>query len=101
MLGQGYFGKVYLVTNKTENNKKYVAKKMEFGPDPSSLMKCLKEVQLLYSIKHPNIVGYKDYFIPKKGLLVLIMEYCECKFPILTIFSWRSCSPNRKEAPDE
>ena len=85
-LGQGGFGAVYLATHKQEN-KKYVAKKMEIGPNPSDLMEKLKEVALLFSMKHPNIVPYKDYFVQQdKGLLVLVMEYCECKFPVFIIF---------------
>ena len=83
---QGAFGAVYLATHKQEN-KKYVAKKMEIGPNPSDLMEKLKEVNLLFSMKHPNIVPYKDYFVQQdKGLLVLVMEYCECKFPVFFIF---------------
>ena len=85
-LGQGGYGAVYLATHKQEN-KKYVAKKMEIGPNPSDLMEKLKEVNLLFSMKHPNIVPYKDYFVQQdKGLLVLVMEYCECKFPVFIIF---------------
>jgi serine/threonine protein kinase len=50
-------------------------------------MEKLKEVALLFSMKHPNIVPYKDYFVQQdKGLLVLVMEYCECKFPVFIIF---------------
>ncbi len=83
---QGAFGAVYLATHRLEN-KKYVAKKMEIGPNPSDLMEKLKEVALLFSMKHPNIVPYKDYFVQQdKGLLVLVMEYCECKFPVFIIF---------------
>ncbi len=59
---QGAFGTVYLATHKQEN-KKYVAKKMEIGPEPSDLMQKLKEVDLLFKMKHPNIVPYKDYFV--------------------------------------
>jgi len=34
------------------------------------------EVNLLKNLSHPNIVGYKTSFI-SRGLLVIIMEYCE------------------------
>ena len=85
-LGQGGFGTVYEATHKREN-KKYVAKKMEFDLRPSDLMKCLKEVDLLSSMEHSNIVPYKDSFFQQdKGLVILIMEFCECKFPVLIIF---------------
>jgi serine/threonine protein kinase len=85
-LGHGAFGAVYLTTHKQEN-KKYVARKMKIGPEPSDLMEKLKEVDLLLKMKHPNIVPYKDYFVQQdKGLLILVMEYCECKFPVFIIF---------------
>ena len=87
-LGQGAFGTVYEATHKQEN-KKYVAKKMKIDPLQSDddLMQCMKEVSLLSSMKHPNIVPYKDSFVQQdRDLVILIMEYCECKFPVLIIF---------------
>ena len=81
-LGQGASGIVYLATHRQEK-KKYVAKKTKFEPTPADLIKCLKEVELLRSMQHPNIVPYKDFFVQQdKGLVILIMEYCECKFPV-------------------
>ncbi len=81
-LRHGAFGAVYLATHRQEN-KQYEANKMEFEPTPADLDKCLKEVELLRSMKHPNIVPYKDHFVQEdKGLVILIMEYCECKFPV-------------------
>ena len=85
-LGKGAFGTVYEATHKQEN-KKYVAKKLEIDPLPSDLMECLKEVSMLSSMQHPNIVPYKDFFVQQdRGLVILIMEFCECKFPVLIIF---------------
>ncbi len=34
------------------------------------------EVNLLKNLSHPNIVSYKTSFI-SKGMLIIIMEYCE------------------------
>ena len=49
-------------------------------------------------MKHPNIVPYKDSFVEQdKGLVILIMEYCECKFTVLIIFSWGSGWPYRRD----
>lgn len=36
----------------------------------------MMEVNLLKNLSHPNIVAYKTSFI-SRGLLVIIMEYCE------------------------
>jgi serine/threonine protein kinase len=97
-LGQGAFGIVILVTH-IQEKKKYVAKKMKFELTPFGLDKCLKEVELLRSMEHPNIVPYKDHFVQEdKDLVILIMEYCECKSPVLSFFSWGSGSPNRADA---
>jgi serine/threonine protein kinase len=56
---------------------------MKFEPTPADLDKCLNEVELLRSMEHPNIVPYKDYFVQvDNGLVILIMEHCECKFAV-------------------
>ena len=74
------------MTHKAEN-KKYVAKKVKIGPDPSDLIDKLGEVKLLHSMKHPNIVPFKEFFVmQEKGFIILIMEYCECKFCAFIIF---------------
>ena len=37
-------------------------------------------------MKHANIVPYKDCFVQQdKSLVILIMEYCECKLPYVII----------------
>jgi serine/threonine protein kinase len=61
-LRRGAFGAVYLATHRQEN-KQYVANKMEFEPTPDGLSKCLNEVKLLASMQHPNIVLFKEYFV--------------------------------------
>ena len=60
------------------------------------------EVGLLASLKHPNIVAYKEMFL-STNLLIIIMEYCEVgdlayhikrkiskneRFSELEIFNW-------------
>ena len=60
---------------------------MKIDFQQSDLMECLKEVVLLSSMDHPNIVPYKgSFYQQEKGLVILIMEYYECKFPIFIIF---------------
>jgi len=72
-------GAAFLVKNKFEDGKEYIAKKILLG----SLQKgeqeaAMMEVNLLKNLKHPNIVAYKTSFI-SQGILIIIMEYCEGK----------------------
>ena len=84
-----YLGAAFLVKNKLEGGKEYIAKKILLG----SLQKgeqeaAMMEVNLLKNLKHPNIVAYKTSFI-SQGILIIIMEYCEGKLSIcLTLFQW-------------
>ena len=36
---------------------------------------------MLKNLSHPNIVSYKGSFIDK-GLLIIVMEFCECKISV-------------------
>ncbi len=62
-LGEGSGGTVYLVINK-QDNKKYAAKKKTVESEIiSEMRKCFEEIEILSTMKHPNIVLYKEYFI--------------------------------------
>jgi len=76
-IGSGSFGQVYLVLHRREG-KHYVLKSIELqsttleGREASEL-----EVRLLSSLRHPNIVAYRDSFMNPAGHLLIYMEYCE------------------------
>ncbi|EDO43287.1 predicted protein [Nematostella vectensis] len=60
-LGKGAQGAVYLVENKLDH-KKFVLKKVECN-DESEANKAFKEAMALQELKHPNICGYKEFFV--------------------------------------
>eukprot|EP00449_Zooxanthella_nutricula_P003742 CAMPEP_0198510776 /NCGR_PEP_ID=MMETSP1462-20131121/14397_1 /TAXON_ID=1333877 /ORGANISM="Brandtodinium nutriculum, Strain RCC3387" /LENGTH=88 /DNA_ID=CAMNT_0044240119 /DNA_START=50 /DNA_END=313 /DNA_ORIENTATION=+ len=47
------------------------------GMEPKQREATELEVQLLRSIEHPNIVGYRESYVNESGHLCIFMEYCE------------------------
>ena len=78
-LGEGAFGKVYLIqSNKT--NLEYVCKNIDLSSSSEEKQKsALSEVSVLKKCKHPNIILFKEAFITRKPkrVLHLITEYAE------------------------
>ena len=65
-----------------EGGNQYIAKKILLGALQKNEQEgALMEVNLLKNLQHPNIVSYKTSFITK-GMLVIIMEYCEGKLRV-------------------
>lgn len=91
-----------LVLNK-QDNCQYVAKKIMLdGLEQKEQDSAKMEVGLLASLRHPNIVSYKEMFL-SGNMLIIIMEYCEVgdlayhikrkiskneRFSELEIFNW-------------
>jgi NIMA (never in mitosis gene a)-related kinase len=79
-VGKGRFSTVYSTT-KRSNNTQYALKKIKLTstsadlPDKNFLTKCLKEVGLLRSIVHPNIVKYHDCFLDNTDTLYIVLEW--------------------------
>ena len=75
-LGQGCFGKVYLV-RKIIDNKLYVAKKIDLKTlDPDDGDKYIKnEKKIMELLNHKNIVRLFDYF-EEQDSAYFIIEYC-------------------------
>ena len=82
-IGRGNFGSAWLVRHKHENVK-YIAKKVVLeGLGAKEQDGCMLEAGLLKNLDHPNIVAYKESFLGKNNLTI-VMEYCEGKAPNLT-----------------
>lgn len=75
-IGEGSFGKVILVRHK-RTNIKYVIKEINIsGMAASERTGARKEVSMLATLNHRNIVAYKESF-EEAGRLHIVMTYCE------------------------
>jgi len=72
-LGVGGFGRVFLAEE--EKSKHSVAIKQLKNQDKEKQDAIIREMQIIAKFNHPNIVGYKHYFIQDE-LLYIVMEYC-------------------------
>merc|ERR1719201_3259764 len=76
-LGKGKFSIVYMAKRLTDNAMCALKKINIFDMMvPKQREKCLKEVRLLQSLDHPNIVKLKDSFIDNNELLIIV-EWAE------------------------
>ena len=78
ILGKGSFGNVYLVTRKKDKKiyalKTVILEKLNKKEQENSV----NEVRILASIKHPNVIGYKEAFWnDKESSLNIVMEYAD------------------------
>lgn len=85
-LGRGARGTVFLTQHVLENEAlgEYAIKKIPVGDDVTWLLRFLKEVHILETLKHPNIISYKHAwleihqpspFSPAVPSLFILMEY--------------------------
>lgn len=75
-VGQGSYGTVYRVKRKSDGQK-YAMKVISLSKmDTAALQNTLVEIQILCSVDHRNIVGYKEAFLHNNNTeLCIIMEY--------------------------
>lgn len=75
-IGSGNFGSVQLIREK-KTNENWVSKKISLSKlKEDQQISALQEANLLKSLDNPHIVKYKDSYI-EKGNLIIIMENCE------------------------
>lgn len=78
LLGDGAYSTVYKVKRK-EDGKIYGLKKVKIsGLSEKERLNALNEVRILASVKHPNVIAYKEAFLDEdSSCLCLILEYCD------------------------
>lgn len=77
MLGEGSFGKAFLVQSHT-NQSYYVIKQIDMsGLKENEKLNVIKEAKILEALKHPNIICFKDIYKTKKGKLCIVMDYAD------------------------
>ena len=78
LLGDGAYSTVYRV-RRLSDNKIYSLKKVKIQKlSEKEKANALNEVRILASVKHPNVIAYKEaFFDPKSHALCLILEYAD------------------------
>ena len=77
-LGEGAYSTVYLV-RRVEDGQEYALKKVKImNLSEKERENALNEIRILASIKHANIVQYKEAFFEEEtNQLCIIMEFCD------------------------
>ena len=77
VIGKGAFGAAILVHARGDRRSQYVIKHVDVTRlDAKQRDEAKKEIKLLASFKHPNIVRYRDSFV-EAGALHIVMDYAE------------------------
>ncbi|KAK3585913.1 hypothetical protein CHS0354_038450 [Potamilus streckersoni] len=75
-LGEGAFGKVYLVSTSEDNGNKYAMKVINLTTSkPEERAMALQEAEVLRKFNHPYVLHYNTSF-EDEGMLYIVTEYC-------------------------
>ena len=75
-LGEGTFGKVYKVRNKTNNAIRAMKQIGKYWLDDINDKEVMKEIEILKKLNHPYIIKLYEYYVTDDSIF-LINELCE------------------------
>lgn len=77
VLGEGSFGKCYLVECLSDKTR-CVIKQIDIKfMSPQEKEETIKEALILQNLKHPNIISFRDAYTTKKGKLCIVMDFAD------------------------
>lgn len=76
-LGEGSFGKCYLVEAASDNSK-CVIKQVDLNPlSKQEQTDSFKEAKILEQLDHPNIIRFREVYKTKKNKLCIVMDFAD------------------------
>lgn len=76
-LGEGSFGKCYLVEAASDNSKR-VIKQVDLNPlSKQEQTESYKEAKILEQLEHPNIIRFREVYKTKKNKLCIVMDFAD------------------------
>ena len=77
LLGEGSFGKAYLVSCKYSGDQAVIKEINIHHMSDEEIKGIYKEAKILEELKHPNIIRFREIYKTKKGSLCLVMDYAD------------------------
>lgn len=77
LLGEGSFGKAYLVECLSDNSL-CVIKQVDLSKMTEQEKKdTLTEAKILEALNHPNVIKFREVYKTKRGKLCIVMDYAD------------------------
>ena len=82
ILGEGSFGKAFLVQGKNSGDKAVVKEININHMSEEEKRDALREAKIMQSLQHPNIIHFREVYKTKTGNLCLVMDYADGVSPL-------------------
>jgi len=77
LLGEGSFGKAYLVHCKHSGDQAVIKEISINHMAEEEKKQAFKEAKIMEFLKHPNIIRFREVYKTKRGNLCLVMDYAD------------------------